>query len=88
VNYALDGHKASLALLADRLTEQVRRPVLDRTGIAGEFDFRVDYSIDDNPETGPSIFSALQEQLGLKLETTDGSIDTLIIDHAEKPSAN
>jgi uncharacterized protein (TIGR03435 family) len=88
VNYALDGHKASMALLADHLTGDVRRPVLDRTGITGEFDFRVDYSIDDNPETGPSIFSALQEQLGLKLETTDGSIDTLIIDHAEKPSAN
>jgi uncharacterized protein (TIGR03435 family) len=62
--------------------------VQDRTGIEGEFDFRLDYSINDDPESGPSLFSAIQEQLGLKLEATKGPIETLVIDHAEKPSGN
>jgi uncharacterized protein (TIGR03435 family) len=84
----LGGKKASLALLAERLGEQLRRPVLDRTGVQGEFDFKVDYAIDNNPETGTSIFIALQEQLGLKLESTKGPIETLVIEHAEKPTGN
>ena len=88
VSYALGGKKASMALFAERLSEQLRRPVFDRTGIQGEFDFKVDYAIDDNPETGPSIFNAIQEELGLKLETTKGPIETLIIEHAEKPGGN
>jgi uncharacterized protein (TIGR03435 family) len=88
VSYALGGKKASMALFAERLGEQLRRPVLDKTGLIGEFDFKVDYAINDNPETGPSIFMALQEQLGLKLETAKGPIETLFIDHVEKPTGN
>jgi len=90
VNYALDAKKATMAMLADRLTETVGRPVLDRTGITGEFDFRVDYSLDDNAETrtGLMIFEALPAQLGLKLEAAKGPIERLIIEHAEKPSGN
>lgn len=65
------------------------RPVLDRSGIPGEFDFRLEFAADDSrPEDGPSLFTAIQEQLGLKLESAKGPIPTLIIDHAEKPSAN
>ena len=88
VNYALQGRKTSMALFAGELYNQVRRPVLDLTGIQGEFDFRVDYATDDNPETGPSIFAAMQEQLGLRLEATKGPVETLVVDHAEKPSGN
>jgi uncharacterized protein (TIGR03435 family) len=62
--------------------------VLDRTGIKGEFDIKLDYAIDDNPETGASIFTAMQEQLGLKLQAAKGPVDMLIIEHAQKPSAN
>jgi len=88
VSYTIAGKKATVALIAERLGEmRLNRPVLDRTGIKGEFDFKLDYAIDDNPETGPSIFIAIQEQLGLKLEAAKGPIETLIIDHAEKPSA-
>jgi uncharacterized protein (TIGR03435 family) len=85
LNYALQGRKTSMALFAKELCDQVGRPVLNRTGIQGEFDFRVDYSTDDNPETGPSIFAAMQEQLGLRLEATKGPLETLVVDHAEKP---
>jgi uncharacterized protein (TIGR03435 family) len=86
--YVLSGHKASLAMLAGNLGE-APRPVLDRTGIPGEFDFRLEFAADDSrPEDGPSLFTAIQEQLGLKLESAKGPVSTLIIDHAEKPSAN
>jgi uncharacterized protein (TIGR03435 family) len=84
----LSGPTASLAMLAGNLGE-AERPVLDRTGIPGEFDFRLEFAADDSkPEYGPSLFTAIQEQLGLKLEPAKGPISTLIIDHAEKPSAN
>jgi len=78
-----------MVLLAERLGEvQLERPVLDRTGIKGEFDFKLDYATDDNPETGPSIFTAIQEQLGLRLQAAKGPVEMLIIEHVEKPSAN
>ena len=89
VSYSITGQKVSMALLAERLGElQLGRPVLDRTGIKGEFDIKFDYAIDDNPETGASIFTAIQEQLGLKLQAAKGPVDMLIIEHAQKPSAN
>jgi uncharacterized protein (TIGR03435 family) len=88
VHYSLAGNKASLAMIVTRLGEALRRPVIDRTGIEGEFDFKVDYAIDDNPESGVPLATAIQEQLGLKLESTKGPVETLVIDHAEKPSAN
>jgi uncharacterized protein (TIGR03435 family) len=78
-----------MALFAERLGEmQLGRPVLDRTGLQGEFDFKVEYATNDNPDVGASIFTAVQDQLGLKLEATKGPLEMLVIDHAEKPSAN
>jgi uncharacterized protein (TIGR03435 family) len=87
VSYSIGGKKASVALMAERLADMaLRRPVLDRTGIQGEFDFKLDYAIDDNPETGPSIFAAIQEQLGLKLEAGKGPVEMIVIDRAQKPT--
>jgi uncharacterized protein (TIGR03435 family) len=89
VSYTVVGTKASLNMIAEEVTSQLARPVFDRSGIKGEFDFKLGpFAGDDNPDSGPSIFSVIQEQLGLKLETTKGPIETLVIDHAEKPSAN
>lgn len=88
VHYSLIGQKVSLAVIAENLAGLLARPVQDRTEIKGEFDFRLDYSINDDPESDPSLFSAIQEQLGLKLEATKGPIETLVIDHVEKPSGN
>jgi uncharacterized protein (TIGR03435 family) len=67
----------------------VDRPVLDRTGLSGTYDYKLTWAADPPPDSdAPSIFTALQEQLGLKLEPTKAPIDTLVIDHAEKPSEN
>jgi uncharacterized protein (TIGR03435 family) len=89
VSYTLVGKKTSMARIAEGIGSHLGTPVLDRTGIQGEFDFKLGpFAGDDNPDSGPSIFSVIQEQLGLKLETAKGSIEMLVIDHAEKPSAN
>ena len=75
------------------------RPVIDRTGITGTYDFHLEYGIDQSTprfptsdgagdRVGPSIFTAVQEQLGLKLEATTGPGEILVIDHAERPSEN
>jgi bla regulator protein blaR1 len=75
------------------LSNMIDRPVLDRTGLTGEFDFTIEYEKEtDSPGlsmyVGPSFFRALQEQLGLKLEAAKGPVDVLVIDRVEKPSEN
>jgi bla regulator protein blaR1 len=88
VSYYQQGQNATLAQLADTLTNLMRAPVTDGTGIKGAFDFRFDYGTDDAPaEAGPPVVTAIQD-LGLKLEKQRGPVETLVIDHAEKPSAN
>jgi uncharacterized protein (TIGR03435 family) len=83
------GQNTSMSLLADRLNDfDFGRPVLDRTGLKGNFDFKFEYAPDDaKPDSGPSIFTALQE-LGLKLEPQRGPVEVLVIDRAAKPSGN
>jgi uncharacterized protein (TIGR03435 family) len=89
ISYWRQGRHASMAMLAARLEETLRRPVLDQTGIKGDFDFRFEYAADEtNPGEFPSLFTALQETLGLKLESTKGPVETLVVDRAEKPSGN
>jgi uncharacterized protein (TIGR03435 family) len=81
--------KITLPLLAAQLADRVLgRPVLDKTGISGEFDVNLTWALDQSIDTGPSIFTALEEQLGLRLEAQRGPVDILVIDHIEKPSAN
>ncbi len=87
VDYTIAGQKASLPLLAERLGEmQLNRPVLDRTGLKGEYDFKLRYATDDNLDTGPSISNAIQEQLGLKLEAAKGPRD--LVEKAERLAGN
>ncbi len=68
---------------------QAGRPVIDNTGLKGEYGFRVEWSPDEKPgSAGPSIFVALQEQLGLKLTATKGTIERIVVDRAEKACTN
>jgi uncharacterized protein (TIGR03435 family) len=82
----------SMQELAEIFSSILGRPVLDRTGLKGEFDFHLQYAADgDEPLSslgGPELFTALQEQAGLKLEATKAPVEVLVIDHAEKPSEN
>lgn len=82
----------SMAELAHQLsrTRAIGRPVYDKTGIVGEFDFTFEYAPDDNDSAGrPSIFTAIQQKLGLKLEATKGPVQVVVVDGAEKvPATN
>ena len=67
------------------------RPVINRTGVTGLYDFHLEFASGEAPSkvaAGPSIFTALQEQLGLKLEAATAAREFLVIDHVEKPSGN
>ncbi len=86
----LSAQRLSMASFArDFLANQTGRSVTDKTGISGEFDFTLDWAPDDAPsDTSPTLFVALQEQLGLKLEQQKGPVEVLIIDRAEHPAEN
>ena len=91
----LTGHAVTTSLLAATLPGSVGRVVLDRTGLSGVFDLDLDWTPEQAPALGTaalpptdgvSIFTAVQEQLGLKLEPTESQLDVLVIDHVEKPT--
>jgi uncharacterized protein (TIGR03435 family) len=84
---------ATLAKLAENLSGYVDRPVTDDTGLEGVYSFSLEFSPNESPGDAenslPSIFVAVQEQLGLKLEPEKGPVEFLVIDRAEKtPVAN
>jgi uncharacterized protein (TIGR03435 family) len=80
----------SLGQLADFLGHVAERPVIDRTGIAGNFDLRLYCAIDGFPgfDTSPSVFDAIQSQMGLKLEAATSPVDVTVVDHVESPTRN
>jgi uncharacterized protein (TIGR03435 family) len=83
--------KFTMDMLADDIG--VDRPVVDRTGLSGQYDIRLEatpeFRIANNSAPGDiSIFDALQDQLGLKLQLQKAPVEVFVVDHAEKPSAN
>jgi bla regulator protein blaR1 len=96
----LAGRRLTTDTIAAVLSRQFERDVLNRTGLSGKYDFELDWTPDAGPcpapadsEAGsvtalPSIFTATQQQLGLKLESSKGPVEFLVIDRVEKPSAN
>jgi uncharacterized protein (TIGR03435 family) len=89
------------------LSGQLGRTVVDKTGLPGNYDYKLDWTPDDtasqmmkggNPAAGdnaappdaagPTLFTALEEQLGLKLEATKGPVDVIVIDELQQPTAN
>ena len=103
---SLDVKKGGAAALATWLSRQLGRVVIDKTGLKGEYDYKLEWtpetgeggpeSIGLPPEAprphvdtnGPSIFTAVQEQLGLRLVSQKGPVEIMVIDSVEKPSAN
>ena len=91
----------NMAYFVRFLTIELRKPVIDKTGLTGTYDFTLEFAPEyaprgasDDPgappsEPGaPSIFTAIQLQLGLKLEAGRGPVQTFVIDHIERPSGN
>jgi uncharacterized protein (TIGR03435 family) len=84
---------APVAALATVLRFRLDRPVVDKTGLTGRYDFVLKWTVDDTraPSDGsaaPSLVTAMQEQLGLKLEPVRTLADVVVIDKVERPSAN
>jgi len=86
----LRGRGANMSGLASVLSSRVGNQVIDKTNLSGFYNFVLTWTPDDAPgtEAGPSIFNALQEQLGLKLEPAKGMVEMLIVDGVERPSGN
>lgn len=102
----MTGKSASLGKLVDMLNRQVDRPIVDQTGLAGTYEFAMQWTYDptitgaqlpsggEPPDaipaapSGTSIFSAIQEQLGLKLESTKAPYQVIVINRVERPTPN
>lgn len=88
----ITAHDYSMTSLASLLTDVAHRTVIDKTGLTGKYDLTLKWSqdvgSDSTTDTGPSIFTALQEQLGLKLKPAKGPVKTLVVDHVAMPSEN
>ncbi len=98
---AIVGKNLEIPNLVRFLASQVGRDVLDQTGLTGKYNFKFSFSPDlnrpadiaapDAPRadtSGPSIFTALQEQLGLRLDTQKAPVEMIVIDSVQKPSDN
>ena len=91
-----------MGAFASSLSNLLGRTVIDKTAFAGTFDVHLEFAPDEaiaglpgqpapspsGDSTAPSIFTALQEQLGLKAESSKGQVEVLVIDHVERPSEN
>jgi bla regulator protein blaR1 len=98
----LKATSAPMDYFAFRLSQLLDRPVVDLTELKGGYDFTLTYTRElpagfpegakingEDPDTsGPTLFEALKRQLGLELKPQKGPVDVIVIDHAEKPTAN
>jgi uncharacterized protein (TIGR03435 family) len=103
------GGRVSMAQLCNTLSMQLGRPVVDMTGLKGEYDYKLEFSAEglammkgmpapppgvgpapsEGSESGPNLITAVQEQLGLRLESRKGPVDHIVVDSAEKtPTEN
>jgi len=103
----LTAQAVPITSLANILSQQLHRTLIDKTRLTGKYDLELNWTPDQGSDpmfkgadssqqradaapdaSGPSIFTALQEQLGLRLQSTKGPVETLVIDHVEMPSEN
>lgn len=104
---SISAKQAGIAALVRQLIPQLGRPVIDKTGLTGQYDFTLEWMPEPGqggPESlglppdsrlpppsdsnGPSIFTAVQEQLGLRLDAQKGPVDIIVVDRVEKPEEN
>ena len=85
------GSNATIRAIAAPLSSMVEEPVVDKTGLTGTYNYTLQFGrewSEHDPDSWPSIFTAVQEQLGLKLEAVHESVPNLVIDHITKPTEN
>ncbi|AFL88951.1 Protein of unknown function (DUF3738) [Terriglobus roseus DSM 18391] len=92
-NGHIEIYGATIGTLALLLSGPAGRPVVDKTGLTGIYDMALDLgqaglAADNSADIGPSVFSSLQAELGLKLTSDKDKVECLIIDHIERPSPN
>jgi uncharacterized protein (TIGR03435 family) len=93
----LSAKNSPIAVFANVLSNNLDRAVIDKTGLTGKYDFDLKWARDDDSvslnadpatDAGPPIFTAIDEQLGLKLQPAKGPVEVLVVDHVEHPSEN
>jgi uncharacterized protein (TIGR03435 family) len=93
---SIEARKTTMNRFAEILSRQMDIPVVDRTGLEGVFNLKLEWDpesgkpsrADAASENRPSIFTAIQEQLGLRLRAQKAPVEVLVIDHAEAPTEN
>jgi len=96
-NGKLTGQGINIASLINVLSRNLEHTVIDKTGLTGKYDLTLTWKPESGPggqdagasdSNAPDLFTAVQEQLGLKLVSTKGPVETLVVDSAEKPAEN
>ena len=89
-NGKIEAQSTSMTMLALNLSGMMGHAVIDKTGLQGNYDFALEWAPEgaDPSDPRPSIFTAFEEQLGLKLVATKGPVDVLVVDGIERPSPN
>jgi uncharacterized protein (TIGR03435 family) len=98
-NGELKAQAVPISTLAMMLSKEVHRQVVDKSGLTGKYDITLRWTPDEMAndaaasgapvgESAPSLFTALQEQLGLRLDSVKGPVDTIVVDHLEQPTEN
>jgi uncharacterized protein (TIGR03435 family) len=96
-NNELTASDCPIAVFTNVLSDSLHRAVIDKTGLTAKYDFTLKWTRDEDSaaqsadaaaDAGPSIFTALQEQLGLKLQPAKGPVQVLVVDQVEQPSEN
>ena len=76
-----------ISMFANGLSNNLGRAVVDRTGLIGNWAFELTYAPEPSPDSdAPSLFTAIQEELGLKLESTKAPVEVLVIDSVQRPT--
>lgn len=103
-HFVIEGSAIPLSVLVNALQQRMDRPIIDKTGLTGLFDIRLEWApgaeapplpFTRNPDApppppveGPSVFTAIQEQLGLRLEAAKGPTEVVVIDSVQRPTEN
>jgi uncharacterized protein (TIGR03435 family) len=86
-----NGEGLTMTMIAEELSQITGRVVVDKTNLADRYDLKLEWTADDAPagdNSAPSLFTAIQEQLGLKLEPAKEPVPVLVIEHVELPTPN